>query len=179
MPIQGQCWEILIERKALQKRASDGKPRTVGTYQVFHDGAPVAGLVGQTAESGGPGSNAMKNRRIAPGRYPLSTQDGTKYATIGYTSNANQAALRRPGIELNRTGERAEILIHPGMGFLASVGCINLCKHLPDAAEPISFGGSRDRVIAIIDDMKAFLAGFPPSNGKPIKQAFAVIDGEP
>ena len=180
MPIKGSGWELHIERKSIQKRASDSKIRTVGSYQVFHDGAPVAGLAGTTAESTGEGSNTIKGRRIAAGRYLLATQNGRKYATLAYTANANPAALRRPGIELLGTEPRSEILVHPGIGYLASVGCINLCRILPNASEPISFGGSRDRVIAIIDDMKVFLgAKFPNADGKQIPKAFAVIDGEP
>jgi len=180
MPISGSGWEILIERHAVQRRSSDGKPRTVGRYQVFNNGVAVHDLSGTTAESGGPGSNQTKGRRIAQGVYPLATQDGTNYCTIGYTSNTNHAAIRRPGIELRNTGGRTEILIHPGIGFLSSIGCINLCKILPDASEPISFGGSRLRVIAVIDNMRAFLGGdFPASNGHAIPRAFAVIEGEP
>lgn len=180
MPISGIGWEILITRHDTQARPSDGKIRTIGRYQVFHNGSAHADLKGMTAESRGPGSNTTKGVRVVAGTYPLATQNGGKYATIGYTQNANPAALRRPGIELLRTGGRSEILIHPGIGFLASIGCINLCKSLPDASEPISFGGSRNRVIAIIDDMKAFLGGgFPASDGRPIPNAFAVIEGEP
>lgn len=177
MPIVGNGWEIHISRQSVQIRASDGKQRTVGTYQVYHDGVPMAALFGTTAESRGPSSNTTKGVRIDPGRYPLATQNGGKYATIGYTANANPAALRRPGIELLNTGTRSEILIHPGIGFLASIGCINLCKILPNAQEPISFGGSRNRVIAIIDDMRTFLgSAFPTQDGRPIPNAHAVID---
>ena len=105
---------------------------------------------------------------------------GSKYATIGYTQSANQAALRRPGVELLQTGQRSEILIHPGIGFLASVGCINLCKILPDPSEAISFPGSRHRVIAMIDNMQAFLGNqFPTQNGCAIPHAVAIIEGEP
>lgn len=179
MAITGRGWEILISRTATQRRASDGKVRTVGTYQVFHAGVPVPGLAGMTAESAGPGSNSVKGRRIAAGTYKLATQNGGKYATINYTRNQNPAALRRPGVELLKTGTRSEILIHPGIGFLASIGCINLCTSLPNAGEPISFPGSRKRVIAMIDDMKAFVAGFPASDGLPIPNANAVIEGEP
>lgn len=176
MPISKTGWEILIVRKSTQKRASDSKVRTVGLYHVFHDGVPVADLAGMTAESRGPSSNDTKGVRVKPGRYPLATQAGGKYSTLNYTSNANQAAIRKPGIELLDTGDRSEILIHPGIGFLASIGCINLCTDLPDATEPISYGGSRKRVIALIDDMKQFLANFPGADGKPIPKAFAVIE---
>jgi hypothetical protein len=179
MAITGRGWEILISRTATQQRASDGKVRTVGTYQVFHDGVPVTDLAGMTAESAGPGSNSVKRRRIAAGRYPLATQNGGRFATINYNRNPNQTALRRPGVELLNTGTRSEILIHPGLGFLASIGCINLCTSLPKAAEPISFPGSRKRVIAMIDDMTAFVAGFPARDGFPIPNAHAVIEGEP
>jgi len=180
MPITGTGWEILIKRSATQKRRSDGKVRTIGSYQIFHDGVPVPGLAGTTAESRGPGSNSVKGVRIAQGTYKLATQDGRKYCTIGYTSNANPAALRRPAVELMGTGGRSEILIHPGIGFLASIGCINLCRSLPNADAAISFSGSRLRVIAMIEDMANFLrAGFPSRNGRAIPNAFAVIEGEP
>jgi cell division protein FtsW (lipid II flippase) len=44
----------------------------------------------------------------------------------------------------------------------------------------VYFVDSRTRVIAIIDDMKTFLgASFPKKNGRPIPNAFLVIDGEP
>lgn len=183
MPISGQGWEIHIERKTVQRRASDGKPRTVGTYQVYHDGVAVQGLSGTAAESGGPGDNsvAMNGKRVEAGRYPLWTQDGTKYDTIGYSQSLTTNARPKPGIELKQTGRRSEILIHPGVnGFLSSIGCINLCTRLPDAAEIISYPGSRRRVIAAIDDMKQFLGvDFPTRNSKPIPRAWAVIDGEP
>ena len=182
MPITGQGWELHIKRQSTQRRASDGKVRTIGSYQVFHDGQPVAGLSGLTAESRGPGDNsvAQNGKRIKAGRYPLATQDGTKYDTIGYVQNESTAARPKPGIELTGTGARAEILIHPGQGFLASIGCINLATSLPNAAEPISYAGSRKRVIALIEDMKQFLGSrFPTRNSKKIPDAFAVIDGEP
>jgi hypothetical protein len=180
MPISRSGWEILIVRTGTQRRRSDGKVRTIGTYQVYHDGRPVPGLAGMTAESRGPGSNTRKGRRIAQGHYPLATQAGGKYSTLNYTKNANPAALRRPGIELLGTGLRAEILIHPGIGFLSSIGCINLCTSLPNAATPISFDGSRRRVIALIEDMKAFLGGgFPARDGLPIPGAAAIVAGEP
>ncbi|MFT0859823.1 hypothetical protein [Ancylobacter sp. G4_0304] len=177
-------WEIRIVRFVEQRRDSDGKRRTVGRYQVYHDGVaqPHPLLSGATAESRGPGANAPKGngRRVEPGRYPLWTQNGTKYKTIDYSPSLNQASIPRPGIELGNTAERKEILIHPGIGFLASIGCINLCSSLPHANEPIDYAGSRQRVIAVIDDMRAFLhSHFPTQNGKAITDAFAVIDGEP
>jgi hypothetical protein len=64
--------------------------------------------------------------------------------------------------------------------FLSSIGCINPCASLPNANEIIEYEGSRERVIAIIEDLKAFLgADFPKKNGKKIPRAFVVIDGEP
>lgn len=184
MPITGTGWEFHIVRKSEQRRASDGKRRTVGTYQVFHDGVKQtgAGLSGMVAETRGPGANkpAGNNRRVEPGRYPLFTQDGSKYVTIGYKDSESVTAKPKPGIELKETGQRQEILIHPGTGFLSSVGCINPCTSLPNASVPIDFIPSRKRVIAIINDLKAFAgAGFPTKNGKRIPNAFAVVEGEP
>lgn len=184
MPITGQGWEFLITRQSEQRRASDGKRRTVGKYEVFHDGVKqtATDLSGTVAETRGPGANqpAGNNRRIEAGRYPISTQDGTNYVTIGYTSSPSVTVLPRPAIELNSTGKRAEILIHPGIGFLSRVGCISPTKSLPNAAESIDFKKSRARLIAIIEDLKAFLGSdFPTKNGKKIPNAAVVIDGEP
>jgi hypothetical protein len=184
MPITGQGWEMLIVRHTEQRRASDGKKRMVGTYQVFHDGVAQTGadLSGSVAESRGPGANspAMNGKRVALGRYPLATQNGAKYVTLNYTASQNHTALPRPGIELKDTGARTEILIHPGIGFLASIGCLNLCTSLPDETEPITFSSSRRRVISVIEDLKAFLGPkFPTSNGKKIPDAHVVIEGVP
>lgn len=184
MPIEGIGWEFHVVRKVEQRRPSDGKRRTVGTYRVFHDGVAQsrAGLSGTVAETRGPGANrpAGNNRRVEVGRYPLFTQDGAKYVTHGYKDSESTSARPKPGLELKSTGQRAEILIHPGQGFLASVGCINPCKSLPDAAETIDYVPSRARVIAIIEDLKAFAgSAFPGTNGKRIPKAFVVIDGEP
>ena len=57
--------------------------------------------------------------------------------------------------------------------------------HQPDeeVSGPLSdmdFTESRTRVIALIDDLKAFAgSGFPKTNGKPIPKASVVIEGEP
>jgi hypothetical protein len=99
---------------------------------------------------------------------------------LGYKNSTDPDVTPKPGLELNDTGKRSEILIHPGHGFLSSVGCINPCSSLPSANELINFVGSRQRVIDIIEDLKAFLGTkFPKQNGKPIPSAFVVIDGEP
>lgn len=184
MPITGSGWEFHIVRKTEQRRASDGKRRTVGTYQVYHDGVRQtrARMSGQVAETRGPGANrpAGNNRRVEAGRYPLYTQDGTRYVTIGYRESESPSVIPKPGLELKSTGERSEILIHPGVGFLASIGCINPCTSLPNAAEPIDFAPSRKRVIALIEDLKSYVgAQFPTRNGRRIPNAYVVIDGEP
>jgi hypothetical protein len=184
MPILKTGWEFHIVRTKEQSRASDGKIRTVGTYAIFHDGVAqtATDLSGTVAETRGPGANAPagNNRRVEAGRYPLLTQAGTKYVTLNYSESGSTSATPKPGLELGDTGKRKEILIHPGRGFLSSIGCINPCTSLPKASELITYSSSRRRVISIIDDLKAFLADkFPKSNGKKIPNAFVVIDGEP
>ena len=191
MPIPGQGWEIQVQRVKEQRR---GKAvRTVGTYQVFHDGVPAGSvavggvqvpLSGTTAESKGPGQNltpASKANpsRILPGRYPLKTSGGPEYVTTGFRNDL-QIKAKMPGVELRKTGGRTDILIHPGKNvFLSSIGCINLCTSLPDGNENIDYGGSRRRVIALIEDMKAFLGSVPSAGDTAILNAFAIIDGEP
>jgi hypothetical protein len=173
-------WEIRIQRNLEQTLGR--RTRTVGSYQVFRDGVAATEplLSGTTAETRGPGSNdasAIRKRCIAPGRYPLVTSGGPKYLTTGYRLDL---LIRDPlpGIELSNTGARSAIIIHPGKNaFLSSVGCINPCTRLPTPAERIDYAGSRDRVIALINDMAAFLGGIPGRGDRPIPNAFAVILG--
>jgi hypothetical protein len=178
MPIQNAGWELLITR--LREDNRSGRRRTVSQYQVFHKGIPVADLAGMCAETRGPGDNSKQgnNRRIEAGRYPLRTQDGTKYVTIGYPETTSITKIPRPGLLVGSTNKRVGILIHPGRGFLSSIGCINPAKSLARANTDIDFMDSRTRMIAIIDDLRSFLSNsFPKKNGRPIPDAFLVIDG--
>ena len=171
-------WEIRIQRKLEQ--TSGARTRTVGSYQVFRDGvaATESLLSGTTAEAEGPGSNGPEARRkkcIAPGRYPLATSGGPTYVTNGYRGDYLMRAPM-PGIELWETGSRSAIIIHPGKNaFLSAVGCINPCTRLLTAAERIDYPGSRDRVIALIEDMRRFLGTVPSSGDRAIPNAWAVI----
>jgi hypothetical protein len=190
MPITGQGWEIHVRRVSQQTRG--GETRTVGAYQVFHDGqaappvsvgAALVPLSGTTAESPGPGQNDHPATdedpsRILPGRYPLKTSGGPTYVTAGFRGDL-QIRARMPAVELRKTGNRTDILIHPGKDeFLSSIGCINLCTSLPDEDENIEYAGSRRRVIALIEDMKRFLGSVPSRGDVPIVNAFAVIDDQ-
>ncbi len=182
MPISGRGWELFIQRKSEQVR--NGRTRTIGTYQVFHDGEGQDDLTGIAVESKGPGDNAVRGngRRIEAGHYPIGTQAGAHYVSIGYLVSTDCDQTPKPGIELlsSGTGNRTEILVHPGHGFLASIGCINLSDPLHDGTIDIPFVNSRDRVIAAIKDLRAFSGNlFPHYNGQPIANAFVVIDGEP
>lgn len=180
MPISGRGWELHIVRQSEQTR--NGRRRTIGTYQVFHDGAAQPALSGTSVETKGPGNNQVSGngRRVEAGTYPLATQAGSHYVTIGYVVTTDPDQTPKPGMELLNTNNRTEILVHPGHGFLASIGCINLTVPLPSGNDDIPFVDSRDRVIAAIDDLKAFAGqNFPHKNGFPIANAFVVIDGEP
>ena len=122
-------WVLRVIRTGEHLRAS--RKRTVGTYEILHDGAATR-LSGMTVEAKGPGDNAVNgNRRCVEAKgYSLATQDGDHYKTIGYMVSDDSDRTPKPGIELLNTGARSEILIHPGHGFLASIGCINLHRNL-------------------------------------------------
>jgi hypothetical protein len=180
MPIERAGWELLVTRQREDRR--NGRRRTVGRYQVYHNGRPVAGLSGMCAETRGPGDNSKQgnNRRIEAGRYPLRTQDGAKYVTMGYRESASMAIKPRPGVAVDKTNKRVGIVIHPGRGFLSSIGCINPAKSLPRSKTDIEFVDSRTRIVALINDMKTFIGtSFPNRNGRPIPNAWLTIDGEP
>lgn len=192
MPIAGQGWELHVQR--VMEQSLGAMVRTVGTYQVYHDGVAAAGkvtvdgiatpLAGLTAEARGPGQNEMpataeSPSRIRAGRYPLMTWGGSMYKTIGYRRDLETAAAM-PGIGLGETGNRTAIIIHPGKDvFLSSIGCLNPFTSLEDESEIIAYPGSRRRVIAMIEDMKRFLGTFPAQGNRAIRKAAVVIEGEP
>lgn len=176
--ISGSGWELLITRQVEHVRGT--RYRTVGTYQVFHNGAPakgLPGLAGFVCESRGPGDNSHPNRRLEAGTYPLATSAGEHHATYGYTSGK---ASPKPGLEVLNANERSEIFIQPGDDFLSGVGCINPTKKLDGPLSDMDFVESRARAITLINDLKAFAGdAFPATNGKKIPNAFVVVDGEP
>jgi hypothetical protein len=192
MPITKRGWEILIKRTRQEKRRGQPFARTVSTYQVFHDGKEADGLSGQFVERQGPGDNAASGRanhcRIKAGRYDLSTHSGdkdkkkniVKYKTIGYAKSGDIGALPRPSIRFLDTGEREGILMHPGNGYIWSIGCFNPGRELKAASDNLKFSLSREMILAIINDLQSFLGNkFPKKNNETIPGAAAVIEGEP
>ena len=168
-------WVLHITRVREQR---NGRRRTIGRYVVLHDGAPTT-LSGTSVEAKGPGDNAVRGngRCVEAGIYPLATHDGEHYKTIGYMVSDDCDRTPKPGLELLNTAARSDILIHPGHGFLASIGCINLTADLPDGTADITFPDSRDRVIAAIDDLRSYCgASFPKYNGRGIPRAWVVTD---
>ena len=188
MPITGTGWEFHVERLGLHK--SGTLTRTYGAYQVFLDGQPIAALSGNVCESPGPSENDHQAsladpRRVLQGRYPLSTQFGRHFVTIGFTT-VHPEQHPMPGLLLTPTGNRGGILIHPGHPpppatslFLSSIGCLNLTKPLqPD--DRMDFMESRSRVIAVINSLASFAPNaFAQHQPTPIPNAAVVIDGEP
>lgn len=169
-------WVLRVVRTGEHSRGD--RRRTVGTYEILHDGVPTK-LSGTTVEAKGPGDNAVagNGRCVEAKSYPLATQDGENYKTIGFLTLDDSDRTPKPGIELLDTGARREILIHPGHGFLASIGCINLTAALADGGDDIPFEDSRDRVIAAIKDLSDFLeSDFPKHNGRVIPRARIVIE---
>ena len=182
MPIEGRGWELRVLRLGIQQ--SGVKSRTYGSYEAFLDGEPIANLAGNVCECEGPGENIIPktDKRIKEGRYPLRTQFGPHYHTIGYSTDRNVAGqVPMPGILVGDTGNRDAILIHPGHPpklYLSSIGCLNLTKPL-QAGDDMDFWESRDRVIALIDSLRAFA---PDAFDREVSTgigAWLVIDGEP
>jgi hypothetical protein len=186
-------WKMRIVRLGIHNKGP--RPRTYGTYQVFHDDVAVAALSGHVCECIGPGDTVRNSgHRIPQGRYEVWTQFG-KYVTIGFRTNPSPPGkqpmpalgLREPG-NPNGVGERIGILIHPGhprnpdrpvAPYLSSIGCINPTKPL-GPKDRMDFVESRARVIALIDDLRNFAPdAFEDHSNTPIKRATLVIEGEP
>jgi hypothetical protein len=185
MPISGSGWELQIRRLGIQR--SGPLTRTYGSYQVFLDGQPLEGLSGNVCECPGLGENDTpgSDKRIEQGRYPLLTQFGARYRTVGYTPNVavteDEAPLPLPGLLVGDTGNRVAILIHPGHVphlYLSSIGCLNLTRPL-GAADEMDFLESRSRVIALIDALKVKSPQAFENEESTSLNAWLVIDGEP
>ncbi len=88
-------WVLRIQRLYEEKRAD--RIRTKGLYKIYHEGNPTW-MAGMTIESAGPGDNshAGNHKCVEAGTYPLLTQNGERYRTIGY--NHISKAYPRPGI---------------------------------------------------------------------------------
>lgn len=182
VPTSGFC--IYLRRVRQEQRASMSFSRTVGEYQCYWNGAPLQGLAGQIVERGGPGDNTdeigdLRDRRIVAASYPVAIQNGTKYKTYHYDSQDKTPTGRpKPGLLVEKTDEREAILIHPGNGYLSSIGCLNPATALKNANSNIDFSDSRSRVIAIIEAMKSAMGDKFPKSGR-IPDTTILIEGEP
>ncbi|TIX75823.1 MAG: hypothetical protein E5V24_30785, partial [Mesorhizobium sp.] len=109
-------------------------------------------------EARGPGDNSATGRqrgaRIKAGIYPMLTHAGTReidgitaFKTFGFTSSIEVRRPPMPALRVGDTRYRAGILIHPGNGWLWSVGCMNPADDIADARSDIQYVHSRARVI--------------------------------
>jgi hypothetical protein len=175
---------LAIQRIRCELRASMSYPRTVGIYQAFQDGVPIAGISGYCVERQGPGDNTQSgvanHRRIAAGSYRLFTQDdGGKFKTIGYANPGGPEVLPYPCVRVDGTGARSGILFHPGAGYTWSTGCINPTDFVADASTNLDFNVSWNRVVGLIDSLAGNIVGFPTTNNTIIPTCTLVITGEP
>jgi len=153
-------WTLAIQRIRSEMRPGEGFARTVGTYSVLHGGVAQAELSGMTVERQGPGDNGpvgkLHHRCIAAGSYPLRPHASAKYRTTHYLGDGGHP---RPAIEVGDTGARDGILVHPADRYGSTIGCINLSGLLHDADSDILLPDSIKRVIAVIEDLRAFCGG--------------------
>jgi len=170
-------WTLLVRRLRTEKRASKRYARTVGTYQVYVDGQPVAGLAGMTVEREGPGDNGpvgkAGHRCIEAGAYPLRGHDTENYAIVGFATDGDHP---RPAIEVGATASRTGILVHPASGYASTIGCINLAGRLVDEDSDFSLTDSTARVIALIDNLQRESHGALPREGAIANCHLVVVD---
>jgi peptidoglycan hydrolase-like protein with peptidoglycan-binding domain len=159
-------WTLLVRRRRTERRDTKSFARTVGEYQVYVDGAPVADLRGMTVEREGPGDNGpvgkADHRCIEAGTYPLRSHNTENYTTIGFATDGDHP---RPALEVGDTAARVGILVHPASGYGSTIGCINLAGSLDDADSDFSLSDSTARVVAVINDLKRHNGGTLPHDG--------------
>ncbi len=158
-------WVFLVQRLRQELRPGKRFSRTVGKYQIYHNGKPVAGLSGMTVERQGPGDNGLSGKRqhrcIEADAYALCIHDTDNYSTVDYETSGEHP---RPAIEVGGTGQRIGILIHPASGYGSTIGCINLADNLANANSDFTLADSTRRVVAVIEDLKSFNGGALPSD---------------
>lgn len=173
-------WSLLVKRLRTERRG-DLRARTIGSYQVYHNGIPATGpaLSGATIEREGPGDNGdvgkTEHRCIEAGLYPLAMHDTENYATVNYESDGDHP---RPAFALRETVRRTGILVHPAAGYGSTIGCFNLGERLDDASSNLDLMDSTRRVIALIDDLKTFLGGQLPTSG-PLPNCRVLVEDPP
>ena len=183
VPNKGFVIHLVRLRNEQRKISSRTYYRTVGEYRCYYNGALLNDeeLQGASAEPRGPGDNSAtgknRGRRIEAGTYPLGTHGfpGSKYHTFKY----NKHKKPFPGIYVHDTNVRIAILIHRGVGFKASVGCINLTKSLVGPHDDVGANNSFKHVDALIKYMAENLPDFPKTPGKRIPNARLIVEGEP
>ena len=170
-------WTLLVRRLRTEKRDGKAFARTVGEYQIYVDGAPVADLRGMTVEREGPGDNGpvgkADHRCIEGGTYPLRGHNTENYSTVGFEMNGDHP---RPALEVGDTAARIGILVHPASGYGSTIGCINLAGSLNDADSDFSLSDSTARVIAVINDLKRHNRGTLPEEGPIVDARLIVVD---
>jgi hypothetical protein len=180
IPTKIEGWVLRVRRLRQELRAGMSFARTVGTYQVYHDGVPVEGLAGVTVErqSRGDGAAGKENRLpIGAGQYPLLVHATKKYATTKYHSNGSSP---RPALQVGHSSEGAAVLVHPAGGYGSTLGCINLAGPLSGPRKNMTLADSISRVIAVIEDLRAYVGqSFPRKAGGRIADALILIEGEP
>ena len=169
-----------VDRIRTERRPGMAFDRTVSRYQAFFNRAPLAGISGMAVERQGPGDNSptgvSEHRRIAAGVYPLATHGSVKYQTIGYLDPANFPRRPWPCVGVDNTGSREGILVHCAAGYLMSIGCINLTTNIVDAQTNLVFADSWQRLVDLIDSIRAHLGGaFPAHNNAALPSTRLVI----
>lgn len=181
IPKTGFVLRVIRERTEEKGSGSGKRYRTVGRYECYWNGSLISDpdMSGATVEPRGPGSNKKKgvnkSLRIEEGTYQLGTHVGTKYASINYKKSSRP----RPGIYVFDTDKRKYILVHRGIGFKASIGCINLTGSIVDVNDNIGPNTSYARMDALISFMDAKLDDFTASAKKRAANAWLVVEGEP
>ena len=155
-------WTLLVRRLRTERRAGKDFSRTVGTYQVYRDGSPVAALAGMSVEREGPGDNGLvgkeEHRCIEAGVYPLAHHDTGNYSTSRYETDGEHP---RPAVLVGDTAERTAILVHPASGYGSTIGCFNLAGKLAGPDANLALPDSTRRVIAVVEDLKSYAGGNP------------------
>jgi len=184
MKVPRKGWVLVVERTGPWPGNRRLK-RTVGTYHVYHDGVAVPKLSGGTAERQGPSDNGAvgkrEHRRVEAGTYPARTHDTTSYKTSGYKSSGQPP---KPAIGLGgrgaSMGSRDGILVHPASGTGSTIGCINLGPEITGPDTRLVMRDSLRRVVAVIDDLKAYAGSrFPGPDSEAVPDAFVMIVDPP
>ena len=123
-----------------------------------------------------------EHRRVEAGKYPARTHKTSDYQTSDYTGRPGTRRSPRLGLAARRHqwAPATESSSTRPVATGSTIGCVNLGPEITGPNSRLTMRDSLKRVVAVIDDLKAFAGPrFPGPDSEAIPNAFVLIVDPP